>query len=87
MGVRGADDDDAVDVCIADQLFSRRICLRYVEFFRNGRCQRAIDVRDGDDGSFGNARRQVPDVNFAEPSRADDAYFELRHKWLVVGSW
>ena len=51
----------------------------YVEFFRNGCCQRAIDVRYGDNGGFGNARRQVPDVNLAEPSRADDADFEFSH--------
>ena len=80
MGVRGADDDDGVDVRIADQFLCRRIRLRHVELFRNGGCERAIDVRHGDDGGFGNTRRQVPDVHLTKPSRANDPNLELCHK-------
>ena len=80
MGMRGADDDDGIDVRVGDQFVGRAVRLRHVEFFRDGGGERAIDVGDGDDGRFGNARRQIADVHLAEPSRANDANFELCHR-------
>ena len=64
---------------IGDQFVGRAIRLRHVELFRDAVSERAIDVRDGDDGGFWNARRQIADVDLAEPSRADDTDFEFGH--------
>ena len=68
MGVGGADDDHGIDVAVGDQFLGRSIRLRHVELLRDGGGERAIDVGDGDDGRFGNARRQIADVDLAEPA-------------------
>ena len=85
MRVRGADNHDGVDVRIGDQFVRRGIRLRHVEFLRDAGSERAIDVRYSDDGGFWNARRQIADVDLAEPSCADDTDFELGHN--AGGGW
>ena len=54
---------------IGDQFFGRAVRLGHVELFRDAVGERAIDVGDGDDGRFGNSRRQIADVDLAEPSQ------------------
>ena len=59
---------------------AERVRLRHVEFLRDAGGERAIDVRHGDNGGFGNTRGQIADVHLAQPSSANDSNFELCHK-------
>ena len=78
--MRRADDDDGIDVRVADEFVCRGVCFRHIEFFSHAGGERAIDVCHCDDRGFGNARGQVADVHLAEPSSANHTDFELRHK-------
>ena len=71
--MRGRDDDHRIDVAVGDQIVGRTIGLGHVELLGDAGGKRAIGVGDGHHGRFGNPRRQIADVDLAEPAQADDA--------------